>query len=364
MTKIHIKRIILLMLVVGQALYCNSQKLKSEWLFSYYMPYDNNLSRYGNEIIDMIKDSIKNQNVIAVVQADFNNSSGMIRYIIRKNSIKKIPVENEYSAFSKSYEDYLKWVNNNFDFKKSAIVFLDHGGKLDELCLDETPVHSFLKVDSLNQIFKKVNGNKKIDLLFLQVCTKGSIEPLYEFKDVARYTLCSQTELGAPNYYYPKLFADISKQKNIETLDVLSDIIAYDRHDMYSSYTCIDNSKMDSFYILLNEFIKVIKKQPALEMVAEPKKVSYYGETYWDLTSFLKNISLKDETLQDLRTSLIKFLNNKLIIFNKLNPARSTMDGYCGLSIYALVNEAQYYNLKLYSIVKEIPKVIFQNKEN
>lgn len=341
--------------------FCQSQKVKSDWLFSYYMPYDNNLSHYGIEIINQIQDNITATNVVALVQADFDDTLGMARYIITKDSIQRMRIESEYSAFTITYENYLTWINNNFEYKKIAVIFLDHGGKLDELCLDEQPAQAYLKVDSLKSSFSKINESK-IDLLFLQVCSKGSIEPIFEFKDVAKYTLFSQTVVGAPNSYYPKLFSNISNLSIYETLDIIDCIINNEGSDMYYSYSCVDNSKLDKFYTQFEKFITLLGKSEYLILSSKPKQVIYYGEEYWDILSFLECIVLDVDSLSIIREELIAFLTEELIIINKINPAYSNMKGFCGLSMYALTNDKKYSNLKFYNLLIEMPEVIFQDE--
>ncbi len=346
------------LLLIGLAFFgCGrGQTHRGEWLFIYYMPYDNNLTYFGNEIIRMIKDSLQSPEITAVIQGDFNGDQDAKRFIITRDSVQEISVAGEYAAFTKTYENYLAWVKSAFDFKKTAIVFLDHGGRLNELGLDEFPVKGFLKVDSLARVFRRVNGNRKADLLFLQVCTKGSIEPLYELREVAPVTLCSQTELGAPNYYYPEVFGQLSRHPGMNTAELVQSIMENDTYNMYSSYTCIDNSKLGIFYSRFAGLIGKLKQQGKLTLSAEPLSVTYYGEKYWDLAAFLNRIESKDSALLRAKNDLQDFLNNQLISRYKLNPVSGKMQGYCGLSMFALTNKTRYPQLAFYRLYLNLPK--------
>jgi len=62
------------------------------------MPYDNDLSIYGEQIIKMIGDNIQSENVIATIQAEFADSPGIKRYIITNCAITVTEIDNEYSA--------------------------------------------------------------------------------------------------------------------------------------------------------------------------------------------------------------------------------------------------------------------------
>ncbi len=354
----YMKRQTLLLLFLFFGLNANAQSeiLKTDWVFIYYMPYDNNLSEYGQQIIKMIQDSISSDKVIATVQADFDDNEGMSRYLISKDTIIKTSISNEYSASTKSYEEYLTWVNSKLKFKHKAIVFLDHGGKLNELCLDEKPVKNFLKVDSLKEVFHKMYKGDKIDILFLQVCSKGSIEPLYEFRGVADYTLCSQIELGAPNYYYGKLFKLMSTKTISNGYDVGKAIVENESYNMYSSYTLIDNSKLDSLKYLFSDFVSELQKYK-ISLSSAPKGSYYWNEKYWDMVSFLENLLLPDNlVLNAKKTQLINFINKELVVIHKINPMNYKMQGYCGISISRTINE-NYNTLEFYKMLTEMRKI-------
>lgn len=356
------KQLLILILIsfIGKNAFSQNDKLKTDWLIVYYMPYDNNLSVYGEPIIKMIGDSLKSKKIIAAVQADFRDTLGMERYIITEDSTYKTQISNEYSASSDSYEQYLKWIIEKVIFNKLAIVFLDHGGKLDQVCLDEKPKYQFLKVDSLKQVFIKILGKNKIDLLFLQVCSKGAIEPLYEFKDVAKYTLCSQIELGAPNYYYHGLFSKLSQHFLQNGIEMANEIVNNERYDMYSSYTLIDNSKLDSLNTLFYNLINKIQEQTGVKLKSIPLSSYYFQEKYWDIISFLENIDIYNYPEFDIqKKQLINFITTKLILFHKINQKRDRMKTYSGLNISAVNTEGgtKYNNLQFYKLLSPIRKL-------
>jgi len=330
--------------------YCQENN-SADWIFIYYMPYDNNLSYLGEDIIRMIKDGITSDKVIAVVQSDFDDTTGMYRYTIAKDKIIKTHIKNEYSARTSSFAQYMSWVDKNFSFKKSAVILLDHGGKLDELCLDEWPNESYLKVDSVRHTLDKFNQsqNKSIDLLFLQVCTKGSIEPLYELRNTAQYTLSSQTVLGAPNYYYTNMLSDISNHPHRNGLDVANLITQYERDDMYNSYTCLNNSKFETFRRKFNTLLSSVQNRIVLS--SEPISKSYAGENYWDIVNFLIKIDLDGDKVKS-RNELIKFIEKELIVIYKKNPKIKWIDKYSGLSIGSSLEHNKYKSMLFFKEFK------------
>lgn len=358
---INIMSLSILIAALSQCAYSQSKTIKTDWVFIYYMPYDNNLHEYGEKIISMIRDSISSEKVMATIQADFNDKSGMTRYLITKDTILTYHVNNEYSASTKTYEEYLAWVENKINYNKKAVVILDHGGKLDEVGLDQYPEFKFLKVDSLSSVYKNIYKQKQIDLLFLQVCTKASIEPVYEFKDVARFTLCSQLTLGAPNYYYHTLFSKLSQPSDL-TGDVVAKIIMdSETEDMYNSYTLIDNSKLDTFREMFSDFINSSAIQNKIKLSAQPLNSYYYYEKYWDIISFIENIYVNEQQSQiEKKNKLIDFIKTKLLIV-KLNPIVDEVKGTCGLSIFARGasdNIKTYTNLEFNKQFFDFPKVV------
>jgi hypothetical protein len=51
------------------------------------MPYDNNLSRFGQPIIQMLSRGVQNGNLLVIVQSDFSEAPQLSRRIITKGKI-------------------------------------------------------------------------------------------------------------------------------------------------------------------------------------------------------------------------------------------------------------------------------------
>ena len=336
-----------------------SEKIRTDWLFIYYMPYDNNLSGYGETIIKKIGDNIKSKNVIATIQAEFADSIGMKRYILTNKGITVTSTDDDQSASIHTYQEYLKWVKEKVEYKKLAVVFLDHGGKLDEICLDEKPINQFLKIDDLKSALINILGKRSIDLLFLQVCTKGVMEALYEFKDTAKYTLCSQIELGAPNDYYQGLFSAFSKRTINTGYDVAELIVNHEKLRMYNSYTLVDNTKMDNVFSLFSDLI-IETKNMNIQLSDKPFDIYYAHDRYWDIISFFEKMP---ET--ECKIRLMEFIKSELIVFHKISrlPFQpGIMKNHSGLSICGLMDN-KYDKLEFYQLLQPIRELYRQYEE-
>jgi len=204
-----------------------------------------------------------------------------------------------------------------------------------------------LYIDEIKLVLENTFEKNSIDLLFLQVCTKGVIEALYEFKDTAKYTLCSQIELGAPNYYYPGFFSAFSNQTISTGHEAADLIVSNEADDMYNSYTLIDNTKLDNLFLLFNDLINQIKDTSVSSR--NPISVRYYDEVYWDIISLLENIPNSASGLK-----LTEYIKNELIVFHKINPFQSRkMSRYSGLSISGETDD-KYDRLAFYKLLKPI----------
>src|SRR5690349_3660931 len=143
-----------LLIIISVSASAQIQKISTEWLFAYYMPYDNNLSSLSDTIVTMIQRGIKTKSVVVTIQSDTEGGGGMKRFIITSDTILTSPVDTDFSSHTSTYAGYLAWITQGIDHKKRALIFLDHGGKLDEIGLDSYPTEKFLRVDSVSEVIR------------------------------------------------------------------------------------------------------------------------------------------------------------------------------------------------------------------
>src|SRR4051794_16719157 len=60
-----------------------------DWGVAYFMSYDNDLEIHGEPIIDRIARGVRAENTVAAVQADFKDSGGMHRVVIRGSGVSR-----------------------------------------------------------------------------------------------------------------------------------------------------------------------------------------------------------------------------------------------------------------------------------
>ncbi len=309
----------------------------SEWLLLYYLPYDNNLSEYADTIITQLTEASQFPNVNIVLQLDNADTTGMLRYYFSEGTLHKEHISSENSSGSIELSNFFGWTNAHFYAPRTAVFFLDHGGRPDEIGQDLFPDSTFLKTRTIVTALKKFNKQRKksIDLLYLQVCAKASLETLYEFRDISKYTLASQSLLGAPNYYYGDLLESLEKQPFIEGNTLGERIVDFEDSTMYSTLTCVNNSAFKKVRFHFRNYIREIDKRDDLAFTKTPIGVPYGVDYYFDLIDFLNVINSTEPSEIQARKALKEAIQNDLIEFVRISPM-ATDQGYCGVSIAAL----------------------------
>jgi len=348
------KSLIIFLILSSLICFKSYSKTKLDFLFIYYMPYDNNLSKYGESIIEQIQ-SGTNKKIGAVIQADFADTLGLKRYSIYNKKIKSFNLNTE-TTDKQVYKDYFLWINENFEVENYCIVFLNHGGDLIEFGLDRYPNTSYSDIMDIKETVEYFNSiqKNKAKLLFLQQCARGSIESIYEFKNCADYTLFSQTELGAPNSYYKETEQGLNSNILMSGKDLAELIVKNDGSRMYNSYTLINNSKIDSFVSELKNYFNSFNDSIYIDY-DKLLTINYNGESYWDLKSLVSIINCKDSLSAKYKTIVLKNLNNNEIIIHYKNPKIEFIQEYCGISFFSPHNEnissSKYKRLKLFKTI-------------
>lgn len=341
------------------------EKAKLDYLFIYYMPYDNDLSIYGEHIIQLLKDGTS-ENIGVVIQSDYSDTTGLKRYSIQNGEIEVFDIPTE-STDLQVYKDYFLWINENFEIKNYCIIFLNHGGNLIEFGLDTYPERNYSNINDLTKSVEYFNliQNNKAKLLFLQQCARGSIESIFEFENCADYTLFSQTILGAPNSYYKETLIELKIDPSISGKELANIIVKNEGVDMYNSYTLIDNNKIHSFIVNLKEYFELFEDSIRIDY-SKLLTYNYNEETYWDLKSLLNSIENKNSTVEIYKQRLLSQINNNTIIHYR-NPNVEFIQEYCGISFFSPYNTNlktdEYQNLSIFKWINYKELGILMNKQ-
>jgi hypothetical protein len=216
-------------------------RFRQDWVFLYYMPYDNDLGVHAEAVMQRIQSGTVG-GVEAAVMADLPGPGGMT-FVTFADGIAR-PYSDptqEDSADPASLARFLEQAAAIYEARRYAVVILDHGGSLDQLARDEHPTTRWLPLRDTAAAISRFRAFEpgEVELVFLQVCTRAALSQLYELRDAGRYTMASQLLLGAPNDYYIPVLRGITPE--MSGPDVVAAIAGAEGSQMHLSYTCIDN---------------------------------------------------------------------------------------------------------------------------
>jgi len=353
------RKILAITLILGFSLSSKAAPIKVDWLLAYYIPYDNNLAEYYHKIESMMEKGVVSEHLAVAVQTDLPDSSGIYQTIILHDTVFNFRINREDSYSNQTFNEFLGWIKNDFRANKTALIFLNHGGQLDETGVDKYPSERWMRIDSMaNSVrsFKeKMHG--ELELVSFQVCSKANVEVAYEFENTSKYTLFSQFVLGAPNYYYEKVFKELSAQQINGGLELAQSITKNDSLNMYYSYTCIENQHLKSFMDQFKLYAKHMGASSLKRTNGQLHNTVYAHEEHWDFGSLIGAFEAKYDTTSVLNDLKRKY--NDLIAFIRVNPSKNIVHPFSGMSVLAF-NEIGYMkkythlrffkdvNLKLY----------------
>jgi hypothetical protein len=353
-------------------------KSHHQWVILYWMPYDNDLVRFGEPIVQMLTQGTQNSDVAVVVQSDYWGDKKMRRRQLIDGNISEINITGEDSSDISIFHDYLNWANKTFTAENWAIIVVGHGGKINEISPDDhgvsSQVQTWMRIDQFANVVEQFNQkiNSKVELLFFQNCNKATLEVIYEARNCARYTLASQLTLGAPNYYYQG-FLNALKDPSIKGREAAITIMDSERADMYHTFTLVDNQAVKLIPDKLSPLLKEIVAHdlPKLKP-SEVLNYSYFGEQHCDILILLNALSKDNDQAQKQFTQFAQFLRSSVITAYKTGGEfalsfpenQFNLAEFCGLSLYLPETEntiSRYQSMALYqelSLVNLYKKLI------
>ena len=336
-------------------------KSRHKWAVLYWMPYDNDLSHFGESIIEMLTCGTQNTEVAVAIQSDYWGKSRMRRRQIIKGAVTEIEVLEEDSSDHAALVAYLEWAYQTFEAEHWAVIVVGHGGKINELSPDDHPknhqTRTWMSVDQFAKAVSQFNQSThgQVELLYFQNCNKATLEVIYEAKDCARYTLASQLTLGAPNYYYEDWLKRLGKLA--DGREAAATIMDTERADMYHTLTLVDNQAVEGIPEKLSQLLQVILKShlptfSQLNIATYP----YFGELHCDALMLFKGLS--EFSAQSEFIEFADFLKTSVIVSHQTGGQlfgpplpHSKTEALCGLGLYFPETQqdvSRYSSLALY----------------
>jgi len=195
---------------------------KPAWLFLVWMCADNNLEGYACD--DLIEMQNTNPNVSVITLVDGNT--------ILRDSIRVLDEFGQWQTLEYLYEDFdsgnyiylslfVSLFKSIFQASNYALIIWDHGGAWigdykptrsyspQAIAFDDTS-RNRITTPELRMALEEAGG---VDLLGMDACLMGSIEVLYELKDVADYVVASSFNVPGTGWNY-EFFKQITSTDN------------------------------------------------------------------------------------------------------------------------------------------------------
>jgi hypothetical protein len=325
-----------------------------DWGVAYYMSYDNNLDGNGPKIIRQIRRGVTSPRTVAAVQADFRDPGGMHRYTITSAGMDETRLVSDDSADEDEAIAYLDWFVQTFRCKRYIVVFMDHGGRLDQMCLDDHPdtkgkhwMSGRVLGAKLRQFKERVPG--RWELLFLQQCGRGSLENLYSFRGTADFVLSSPLTISAPQSYFTALHQWLGETPEATGEEVAARISAVE--EGYTVYTCVRTAKLEELPRRLDVALEPFVSCEKLSAPDRPP-VIYHSDGLVDLKVYLERLARGNRAGGSEVTAFWKWVRDELCAEVRFHKKKAkTAERLCGLSFYvpATQEEAERYRqLDLY----------------
>lgn len=238
------------------------------WGVFFYMPYDNDLSPYTDEIIGQIGENIY-ANVAVEVCADLADTGGMVRYVFDGGRPKIERIGGENSADEALLGELLLDFHARHNSRRHVAILMNHGGELFEMCHDANPGPDraeWMDAERLGDELRALAARGVTrELLFLQQCARGTFANLYAFRNTADYVLASALPVGYPNTYYPALLKFLSENASADGREIAGVIAKSDRD--FRTYSCYRNSGIVE---LPNRLRRLTAACAGLERLARP----------------------------------------------------------------------------------------------
>lgn len=192
----------------------------------------------------------------------------------------------------------------------------------------------------------------KMDFIIFDSCLMGGIEVAYEFKDICRYMIFSQTEILADGMDYEKLPSRVFmwNESSIRQIcqDYYNQYIVKDGTFRSATISMIDCRRLGPLASICREIFESQRAEIAALEDSEDVQIYYrpelkeYHKWYHDLESIVSHAGTPHETMIELRNALNTCVLYKAATERFMNAFY--INEHCGLSMYLPYEGYDYLN--------------------
>jgi len=328
------------------------------WTTLYYIDSDYS-GGYTDPLQQIFIDEIASTSQVnVVVIQDKLNEPAYVYYIDENHNISVLQELGEVNmADWQVLRDFISFGKQNYPADRYLLWVYDHGGAWKGACLDETNNHNSIgiQMDGYQKALTETGG---VDLIVFLACLMGSIEVVYELRDLV------DVVVGSEDLAYNSWFDDVCGRTNellsnstiISTDEVAIDIVNFFREENNPpqnklTYSAIKTDKTVALVNAINDFATYYCKhwlryynsvKKAFDSTFLLSDLDEWAEVFevYDLKGFIENLPQCNKTkavLDAFDEAVIKEVHG------------TDMEGTNGLSIFFQPNISRYGLYKQYT---------------
>lgn len=281
-------------------------------------------------------------------QNNYINQNETSIYELTSSGYEKVQTQNiKNMGDDQVFSDYLNYVYENYQTDEYDLIFWNHGGAIIGSEFDDLSGDN-LSLEEMETGLKnsKFNENNKLETVIFRTCLNGTIEVASVFEDYSNYLVASEEiTLGAPIASVLNFVNEIKpldkgydiSQKFINSYrDQINTLKQYygSTEYIYSTYSIVDLSQIESLITSLNDFVKDISIDTNYNQIAKVRSNLYQyayaqgNEPSYDMVDLYNLIyNLKD--ISPVKANKILKDIEKAVVYNWATNSNSR-----GISIY------------------------------
>lgn len=206
------------------------------WTILVYLDGDNNLSSAAMADLEEMRKAAVSPYVNIIVQLDLQGGFTTRRYRIVNNQLELITDLGELDMSAEAtITDFLSWGASAYPAERTVLLLWDHGNGWDQgsiatlKTIPKTVASMFTDTDNngvtapflpnyrINNAIKA--SGIRLDVLAFDGCSMGTIEALYEFKEVADIIISSEELVSLYGWDYTSLLSGLAAQPGMSVED-------------------------------------------------------------------------------------------------------------------------------------------------
>jgi hypothetical protein len=323
-----------------------------DWHFLYVMPYDNDLDRCAAPITAALRRGVQRPRVAVSVLYDGVARDGLHRLHLTARGAHETPVDTEDSADPAQVAAFLEAATREAPARRYVLVFLDHGGALDQMGYDERaqrsdpgdagPETRWLSARATGDVVRAwMRGHRlgpaEVPLVFFQQCGRASIEALLHFRGTSEGLLASQRAMAACNTYYEPVLAFAAAHPEASPTALA---VAIARSDaQHRSVTLVRTAALDGWNARADALAAALLDRPDAPthdaVAAIPACFSYGLERNYDLLAVTRAAaSGRGPAATDAAAQMERWVRDELVAVHLRRDGDVEAAGWCGVATH------------------------------